>query len=145
MLKFLALTLALPLVMFLFPFGSNDGLPASQFVFNADERILTLRGNWKFQAGDDPRWSRPDFPDADWRTMAVPGMWVRELEKNYGIAWYRAWVEIPAKVDTGMQWGFNIIQVNVAADIFWDGALMARHGTVGISQAAEVPSQSNHL
>jgi adenylate cyclase len=145
MLKFFVLTLALPLVMFLFPFDSDDNKPPSPFVFNADEGILTLRGNWKFQTGDDPRWRRPDFPDADWRTMPVPGRWANNKAQNLGIAWYRAWIEIPSQVDTSTEWAIKIDQLHLAGEVYWDGQLVAQHGKVGNSEASEVPGPNNYL
>ena len=58
----------------------------------ADEwtRLLDLRGNWKFEIGDDQRWSQPGFDDGSWEEIFVPSPWEDEGFPGYdGYAWYR--------------------------------------------------------
>ena len=67
--------------------------------------IAQLDGPWKFQIGDDPRWSDPDFDDSSWpavtlgRTLSEQG-----FETYAGYGWYRLHVrakELP--VNSGDQ------------------------------------------
>ena len=39
------------------------------------ERIVDLRGTWKFSLGDDPAWADPEGADKDWDEMFVPARW----------------------------------------------------------------------
>lgn len=53
-------------------------------------RLLDLRGQWKFQPGDDPDWKHPSFNDADWSSIFVPAAWEEEGFPGLdGFAWYR--------------------------------------------------------
>lgn len=51
---------------------------------------LRLDGFWKLQLGDDDNYSLPEWDDAGWQQVAVPGFWDSDGHKNYdGIGWYR--------------------------------------------------------
>ena len=53
-------------------------------------RLLNLRGNWKFNLGDNPKYSDPKFDDGEWSTIYVPAQWEDEGYPGYdGYAWYR--------------------------------------------------------
>jgi sialate O-acetylesterase len=57
---------------------------------SGDQRIVDLRGHWKFNIGDDMRWADPDFDDSKWGTIFVPAAWEDEGFNGYnGPAWYR--------------------------------------------------------
>jgi len=52
--------------------------------------LLNLRGQWKFQVGDDKRWADPTFDDSKWDKIRVPRAWEDEGYPGYdGYAWYR--------------------------------------------------------
>jgi hypothetical protein len=54
------------------------------------ERVLDLRGQWKFELGDNMKWSLPTFDDSDWDNIFVPSPWENEGFPGYdGFAWYR--------------------------------------------------------
>ncbi len=53
-------------------------------------RLQNLRGHWKFNLGDDSRWSDPKFDDDEWSEIYVPAQWEDEGYPGYdGYAWYR--------------------------------------------------------
>lgn len=61
-------------------------------VARAEDRklLLDLRGEWKFQVGDDLRWSDAGFDDKKWDQIFVPSPWEDEGFPGYdGYAWYR--------------------------------------------------------
>ncbi|MBP1691710.1 MAG: hypothetical protein H6Q32_1062, partial [Bacteroidetes bacterium] len=76
------LTLLLPAIL-LFLAGTAT--------FGQDLRtVLDLRGRWKFEVGDDPRWAEPSFSDKDWASLVVPSQWETQGFPGYdGYAWYR--------------------------------------------------------
>ena len=37
-----------------------------------DERIVNLRGVWKFNIGDNMKWADPNYDDSDWEDIYVP-------------------------------------------------------------------------
>ncbi|MEM8600283.1 MAG: beta galactosidase jelly roll domain-containing protein [Bacteroidota bacterium] len=57
---------------------------------NAPEMEIDLAGAWRFQPGDDPRWSAPDWDDRGWQSLTVPGRWEQQgYWQLDGFAWYR--------------------------------------------------------
>ncbi len=75
-----------------------------------------LNGPWRFQIGDDPHWSSPDFDDRSWEAVdltpapgahdgdvGLPGYvsgWSRRGHAGYtGYAWYRMKVSVDAATD----------------------------------------------
>jgi hypothetical protein len=54
------------------------------------QRVVDLRGTWKFSLGDDADWAREDFNDREWDNIFVPSGWEDEGFPGYdGYAWYR--------------------------------------------------------
>jgi len=54
------------------------------------ERVLDLRGHWKFEIGDEQEWADPNYDDSDWDKLFVPAHWENEGFPGYdGFAWYR--------------------------------------------------------
>jgi hypothetical protein len=59
--------------------------------------VLDLRGNWKFELGDDNKRSAVDFDDSKWDEIYVPSQWEDEGYPGYdGYAWYRKHFRLPA-------------------------------------------------
>lgn len=54
------------------------------------DRLLNLRGYWKFSIGDHAEWATKGYDDSDWEEIYVPRRWEREGFNGYdGYAWYR--------------------------------------------------------
>jgi sialate O-acetylesterase len=61
------------------------------------KKLLDLRGNWKFEVGDDLRWAEPSFSDKDWVSVSVPATWETQGFPGYdGYGWYRRALTVPA-------------------------------------------------
>lgn len=58
---------------------------------NSDwDRLVNLRGSWKFRLGDDPGWSQAGLSTRAWESIPVPGAWEDHGYSGYdGFAWYR--------------------------------------------------------
>lgn len=55
-----------------------------------NHRLYGLRGDWKFQLGDNPHWAEANFNDNKWDEIYVPSRWEEEGYPGYdGYAWYR--------------------------------------------------------
>lgn len=53
-------------------------------------RVLNLRGDWRFSIGDNKKWSDPKYLDREWETVKVPSNWEDQGFNGYnGYAWYR--------------------------------------------------------
>jgi len=54
------------------------------------EKVVELRGEWKFEIGDNPVWAKTDFDASNWDNIFVPSNWEDEGFPGYdGYAWYR--------------------------------------------------------
>ncbi len=61
------------------------------------KQIVDLRGNWKFEIGDDKKYADPNFNDKKWGEIFVPADWENEGYPGYdGYAWYRKTFTIPS-------------------------------------------------
>lgn len=64
-------------------------------------RLVDLRGQWKFNLGDNLSWADPDFNDEDWENIFTPSQWEDEGFPGYdGYAWYRTEFSISNKYES---------------------------------------------
>ncbi len=60
---------------------------------------IDLSGDWRFEIGDNPAYSKFDFNDKSWEVIHVPNMWENEGFPGYdGYAWYRLHFSLPAQL-----------------------------------------------
>jgi serine phosphatase RsbU (regulator of sigma subunit) len=100
------------------------------------ERILALSREWSYHPGDDPAWADPAFDDSSWPLVrpdlieaeAISGGWP-------GIGWFRRRVVLDPAVSspTVGVW----MQQAGASELYVDGRLVMRFGTVSADPAAE--------
>jgi len=65
----------------------KNGIYVAEDIFMPE---LDLSGTWKFQQGDNERYSDPEYSDSDWQNVPVPALWSYYGLKDYdGFAWYR--------------------------------------------------------
>jgi hypothetical protein len=75
------------------------GKPAADPAMSAQEQkaIVDLRGQWKFEIGDDEKYADPKFNDSKWEDIFVPDVWEDEGYPGYdGFGWYRKHFTMPA-------------------------------------------------
>lgn len=54
------------------------------------DKLIDLKGKWKFSIGDKAAWANPTFDDSGWEEIYVPSKWEDEGFNGYnGYAWYR--------------------------------------------------------
>ena len=59
------------------------------------EKIIDLKGKWKFSIGDDMQWASPEYDDSGWEEIYVPSSWEDQGFHGYdGYAWYRIWIPL---------------------------------------------------
>ena len=64
---------------------NQSSLPAQDW-----ERVVDLRGTWKFSPGDNPERAELNFDDHEWDDIFVPAAWEDEGFPGYdGYGWYR--------------------------------------------------------
>ena len=77
-------------VMFVLLFASDRGRAEDR------KQLLDLRGEWKFDIGDDMRRANQEFDDSKWEQIFVPSPWEDEGFPGYDwYAWYRKHFQAP--------------------------------------------------
>lgn len=105
--------------------------PADQpFTFTSSDEVISLTGSWKFATGDDPRWSLPDYDDTHWESVSVPDLWTSRGLPASGKGWYRTWI-IVGSSDSSTEYSLSIGGILTAGEVFWDGAFIGAHGSIG--------------
>jgi serine phosphatase RsbU (regulator of sigma subunit) len=98
--------------------------------------FVILSKPWRYHSGDDPRWAQPGLDDSSWPLTRpsltdpgiVPGGWT-------GIGWFRRRVMLDPDASTTTV-GVHIYQAG-ASEIYLDGDLVARFGTVSTEPGTE--------
>jgi hypothetical protein len=95
---------------------------------------MVLDGPWQFHTGDNPAWAAPGFDDSNWQQIETGRAWESQGHKNYtGFAWYRRRITLPAGaggLNQKMNWALYLLQVDSAAEVYWNGRLMGSYGKV---------------
>ena len=118
------------LICFTNPFCFAQNAADSIFHINKipQEGILLDKG-WKFHAGDNPEWARPDFNDKDWEPIN-PALDIRHIPELQNISYY--WFRLTLEVDSfflNEPIGITLTQVG-ASEIYLDGKLLYSLGTI---------------
>jgi hypothetical protein len=56
---------------------------------SSQRTVISLNGQWKFKAGDDPGYSSPNMDDSEWKSIRVPGFWNKQGFSEATVGWYR--------------------------------------------------------
>ena len=94
---------------------------------HAQQETASING-WRVQNGDNLAWARPDFDDAAWPQSAYPIMSFNDLQDG-GWRWYRAAFSVPADFH-GQQLGLGMPALDDAYEVYIDGVLVGRFGTL---------------
>ena len=86
---------------------------------------------FRVMRGDSTAWSRPDFDDSAWPTVAL-----EDVPGTGGILWLRTRIDLPGTTRKPVDVFFSAL---ASHEIWWDGELVGRGGVVGSTPAAEVP------
>lgn len=106
-------------------------------IFSADyddrrdwQRIVDLRGAWRFELGDDMAWIDPEFDDSDWENVFVPSPWEDEGYPGYdGFAWYRNDFYLEEDVDEKMLY-VRLGQIDDVDEVYINGKFVGFNGTL---------------
>jgi hypothetical protein len=92
------------------------------------ERLINLKGSWKFSIGDDKNWSKPIYDDHAWESIKVPSSWEEQGYNGYdGYAWYRKHVKIASALK-GKMLRLNMGQIDDVDQVFFNGHLIGSSG-----------------
>ena len=107
---------------------------------DAVEAGTSLYESWKYHPGDNPEWASPVFDDTGWES-ANTLMFRPELPKSgwEGIGWFRLRLSIPDERLWNMPLALHVRFQVGASEIYLDGELIYKFGTVGTREEEEKP------
>jgi sialate O-acetylesterase len=92
------------------------------------KKEVNLRGRWKFEIGDDPRWAAPDWDDQKWETIYAPANWEEQNFPGYdGYAWYRKSFQLNRNLQTEILY-LLLGQIDDVDQVFVNGKLVGGSG-----------------
>ena len=91
---------------------------------------MLLDKSWKWHAGDNPDFAKPDFDDSNWEGID-PTKDIMELPmvNNANISWFRLKLELDSTL-LNKTFALLIYQMG-ASEIYWNGQLLHRFGKIG--------------
>jgi hypothetical protein len=90
---------------------------------------IPLSGSWQFHLGDDPRWSSPDFNDAEWEELTADKPWgLQGHPAVTGFGWYRTHIEVHAQAGAPDELVLLIPRIADAYEVYWNGRLVGTEG-----------------
>jgi serine phosphatase RsbU (regulator of sigma subunit) len=110
--------------------------PSTVLTPGALEGRIELAEGWRYHPGDDPAWAWPGFDDRAWPVVsskipdpaAMPGGWP-------GIGWFRRNLKLAPNIPRTVL-ALGVEQLG-ASEVFLDGALVGRFGTVSARREEE--------
>ncbi|SFQ77758.1 ATP-binding protein [Hymenobacter arizonensis] len=102
---------------------------------------LLLEKGWRYHAGDNPAWARPDFDDSGWDTLN-PTRPRRELPAalGTGISWLRLRIRLGDSLRRHELLAHTLL-LGGACEVYLNGNLMQRHGLVDLDPAQVRPQK----
>ena len=92
------------------------------------DKIVNLRGSWKFSIGDDVNWSKPDYDDRSWESIKAPSMWEDQGYNGYdGYAWYRKHFRVGSTIN-GRYLSLHLGRVDDVDQVYINGNLIGASG-----------------
>lgn len=105
---------------------------AIQQYINIDN-LLEFTNNWKVKSGDDSLWKEPKFDDSAWDEIADSA---RDNKNYLSIVWYRMHFDIDSSL-LNRPLAFILHLYGSAAEVYLDGKLLKKFGTVASDLAGE--------
>ncbi|VAX16209.1 alpha-galactosidase, partial [hydrothermal vent metagenome] len=129
------------LVMIIALFACNDK--------EKSHEVLELNDGWKFNAGDNLDYAKPNFDDTYWKNIDVNKRWEDQgYKKLDGFAWYRIKVIIPSSLKNNSELKdsliFNFGKINDFDQFFFNGELIGENAH-NVKQGTKVTDSYKNL
>ena len=107
---------------------------------DAVEAGTSLHGSWKYHPGDNPEWASPNFDDTAWESTNTL-MFRPELPESgwEGIGWFRLRLSTLDERLWNLPLALRVTFQVGASEIYLDGELIYKFGTVGTREGEEKP------
>ena len=113
-----------------------------QQIEKKDQYISSTWYNYldQFDKGHQQNWSAPDFNDANWKQMNIPGYWADTDAGNFnGAAWFRKEINVPASM-TGKPAKLELGRIVDADSVFINGQFVGSTGYQYPPRRYELPT-----
>ena len=133
------------LVLWFLPFAAHA---QDVFTLTAD-RLQTGQAveldklGWKYSPDDNPRFAEPQFDDSAWETLNGTAITLDSIPKSgwRGLGWFRLRLQVDSALANQP---LALVMVHYgASEIYLDGKLVERFGTVGTTPETEVAYNPN--
>lgn len=114
---------------------------SDELVFDLERSQAVRLFAWKYQIGDSPHYSNIEYDDSDWSTMGEEFS-TKEIDC---IWWYRKHIFLKGDQNEFDFLTLRILYPATAYEIYWDGMIIHREGTVAESKSDEIPGLMNRL
>ena len=104
------------------------------------DKVALYSAPWKYHPGDNPEWANPAFDDTAWE-FANTMLFKAELPESgwEGIGWFRLHLSVPDEELWNMPLALYVTYQAGASEIYLDGELIYKFGTVGTPREQEKP------
>lgn len=97
-------------------------------IINAQDKVINLRGDWKFSVGDRSSWAAKDYDDNNWETIRAPDTWEDQGFHGYdGFAWYRKSFH-GSNLSKGENYYLYLGYIDDADEVYINGRLIGYSG-----------------
>ncbi|MBL0312102.1 MAG: protein kinase [Holophagaceae bacterium] len=90
--------------------------------------VQSLDSGWRFHAGDDGAWARPDLDDRDW--VELPSLRHVRGPNPSGPVWFRRQVKLPHGLNR-QDWGLAFGRAFASSEVYANGHLVGSSGRLG--------------
>jgi len=105
---------------------------------------LYIHQGWRYHSGDDLAWAGLETDDSAWPVVSSRFLEPDELPGGWqGIGWFRLRLQLDPEVGVA-RLGLHVNQAG-ASEVYLDGVLVARFGSVGVGPGEEIPVFPRHL
>ena len=116
------------------------GAPIRILTLDGVEAGTSLQGAWKYHPGDNPEWANPTFNDATWESTDTLLLQDSLPESGWeGIGWFRLHLSVPDETLQNTPLALQVTYQVGASEIYLDGNLIYKFGTVGTQDGEEEP------
>jgi beta-galactosidase len=108
---------------------SIEGLGHSEATVENAKELPVIRGEWKFNKGDDTLWKNPEFNDGSWQTVKLPAIWEEHsnFKEDNVYGWFRRELTIPAELN-GKDIIINMGKIDDVDETFFNGVKVGGMG-----------------
>lgn len=119
---------------------------SSAFAEEKWQRLIDLRGQWKFSIGDNKKWADPNYNDSDWESIYAPKKWEDQGFNGFnGFAWYRKAFDGTLLKDENINYHLFAGYIDDADEVYLNGHLIGASGSMPPRYHTAFNAKRNYL